>query len=118
MTSIGGSFVTAHHLDDACENYLDNCLKGCPEHTPIRGYTQFDNFSIHHPFLKTTKQDLWEYAQANHLFNYIVNDPTNMDTKYKRNWIRKKIIPEIRDRNLGLPSVVMKKFYNNITTID
>jgi tRNA(Ile)-lysidine synthase len=117
MKMIGGKFVTAHHLNDACENYLDNCFKGCPEHKPINEFTQFNGFSIYHPFLKTTKQDFMDYAKEHGLGKYIVNDDSNSDTKYKRNWIRHKIIPEINDRNLGLETVVLKKFYNNTKII-
>lgn len=117
MEWLTGKFVTAHHLNDACENYLDNCFKGNPEHKPIKEFSQFNGFSIYHPFLKTTKQDFIDYAKANNLGKYIVNDDTNSDTKYKRNWIRHKIIPEINDRNLGLETIVLKKFYNNVETI-
>jgi tRNA(Ile)-lysidine synthase len=118
MKMIGGKFVTAHHLNDAWENYLDNCFKGCPEHKPISEFSQFNGFSIYHPFLKTTKSDFWGHASNNNLFRYIINDPTNSDTKYKRNWIRQKIIPELKDRNLGLETIVLKKFYNNTKVID
>jgi tRNA(Ile)-lysidine synthase len=111
MNTIGGKFVTAHHLNDACENYLDNCFKGNPEHKPIKYFSQFNGFSIYHPFIRTTKQDFIDYAKKNDLGKYIVNDSTNSDTKYKRNWIRHKIIPEINSRNLGLEKVVLKKFY-------
>jgi tRNA(Ile)-lysidine synthase len=118
MKMIGGKFVTAHHLNDACENYLDNCFKGCPEHKPISEFSQFNGFSIYHPFIKTTKQDFIDYVVKNDLLKYVVIDPTNTDTKYKRNWIRNVIIPEINSRELGLETVVLKKFYNNTKVID
>jgi tRNA(Ile)-lysidine synthase len=118
MKGIGGKFVTAHHLNDCVENYLDNCFKGCPEHKPIQEFSQFDGFSIYHPFLNTTKQDFIDYAEENDLMKYVVTDPTNTDTKYKRNWIRNVIVPEINERQLGLEKVVLKKFYNNTKTID
>jgi tRNA(Ile)-lysidine synthase TilS/MesJ len=118
MKGIGGKFVTAHHLNDACENYLDNCFKGCPEHKPIKEFTQFDGFSIYHPFLKTTKQDFIDYAEENDLMKYVVVDPTNTYTRYKRNWIRNSIIPQINERQLGLEKVVLKKFYNNLKESD
>lgn len=118
MKMIGGKFVTAHHLNDACENYLDNCFKGFPEHKPISEFSQFNGFSIYHPFIKTTKQDFIDYIVKNDLLKYVVIDPTNTDTKYKRNWIRNVIIPEINSRELGLETVVLKKFYNNTKVID
>jgi tRNA(Ile)-lysidine synthase len=118
MQDLGGKFVTAHHLNDCIENYLDNCFKGCPEYKPIQEFTQFNGFSIYHPFIKTTKQDFIDYAEENDLMKYVVTDPTNTDTKFKRNWIRNVIIPEINQRDLGLEKVVLKKFYNNTKVVD
>jgi tRNA(Ile)-lysidine synthase len=118
MKMIGGKFLTAHHLNDACENYLSNCFHGNPEYKPIQEFSKFNGFSIYHPFLKTTKQDFIDYANENDLMKYVVEDPTNKDTKYKRNWIRNVIVPEINQRDLGLEKIVLKKFYNNQKVID
>jgi len=118
MKDMGGKFITAHHLNDACENYLSNCFHGNPEYKPIQEFSQFNGFSIYHPFLKTTKQDFIDYANENDLMKYVVEDPTNKDTKYKRNWIRNVIVPEINQRELGLEKIVLKKFYNNQKVID
>lgn len=114
MRGIGGNFVTAHHLDDAVENYLMNCFHGTPEHKPISEFTQFKGFSIYHPFLLTTKQDFIDYAIEHDLMKYVVEDPTNKETTQKRNWIRNVIVPELKDRQLGLNTIVRKKFYNNL----
>lgn len=107
----GGNFVTAHHLNDAVENYIDNCLKGCPEYKPISEVTKFDNFTIYHPFIKTRKQDIIKYALDNNLMKYVVEDPTNKEVSFKRNWIRNKLAKEIYDRDIGIEKVVLKKFY-------
>lgn len=106
-----GDFVTAHHLNDAVENYLDNCLKGCPEYKPISESTKFENFTIYHPFIKTRKQDIIKHAIENDLLKYVVEDPTNKEVSFKRNWIRNKIAKEIYDRNIGIEKIVLKKFY-------
>lgn len=111
MSEIGGNFITAHHLNDCVENYLDNCLKGTPEYKPIQESTAFDNFTIFHPFLTTTKQDFINYVNENDLNKFIVNDPTNSENDFKRNWIRNKLAKEIYDRNIGIEKVVLKKFY-------
>lgn len=112
MKLMCGKFVTAHHLNDCVENYLDNCFKGCPEHKPIKEFTQFDNFSIYHPFLRTTKQDFINYALENDLLKYVIEDPTNKEVSQKRNWIRNVIVTELEERNLGIETVVRKKFYS------
>lgn len=107
------NFVTAHHLNDVVENYLDNCLKGCPEYKPIQEVTNFKNFNIYHPFLTTSKNSFYEYCDKNDLNRFISIDPTNSNTKYKRNWIRNNLAKEIYDRNIGIEKVIIKKFYLN-----
>lgn len=105
------SYVTAHHLNDCVENYLMNCFHGVPEYMPIKWSTQFDGFSIHHPFLKIKKANILEYLKNNNLENFVVDDPTNYDVKYKRNWIRNMIVPQIESKRLGIEKIVLKKFY-------
>ena len=112
MNDLGGKFVTGHHLNDCVENYLANCFKGCPEYKPIKEFSQFDGFSIYHPFLGTTKQEFINYAKANDLMKYVVEDPTNKEVSQKRNWLRNVIIPELNERELGIETVVRKKFYS------
>lgn len=112
MSKWQGKYVMGHHLDDAVENYLMNCFHGTPEHKPIKEFSQFDKFSIYHPFLLTTKEYFIGYAIENDLMKYVVEDPTNKDTKYKRNWIRNIIVPELNERDLGLQTIVRKKFYS------
>ncbi len=112
LEGIGGPFVTAHHINDCVESYLMNCFHGNPEHMPIPWCSFFaKNFSIFHPFLRTSKQDFIDYAEANDLMKYVVEDPTNKETKNKRNWVRNTIIPEINGRDMGIETIVRKKFY-------
>ena len=112
LEQFGGAFISGHHLNDAVESYLDNCFKGHPEHRPISWFTQFKGFSIHHPFLLTTKRDFHEYALRNDLVKYIVDDPTNHDSSNNRSWMRNKLIPILDERMIGLEKVVKKKFYS------
>jgi tRNA(Ile)-lysidine synthase len=116
MKGYGGKFITAHHLDDACENFLQRTLSGNPEYKPIQEFTQFEGFSIYHPFLTTTKQDFIDYANENGLMKYVVEDPTNKINDANRNWLRNVVIPEISTR-INLRSVVKRKFYNNLRDI-
>lgn len=114
MADLGGNFVTGHHLNDAVENYLSNCLCGNPEHKPIAESSAFMSFTIYHPFLSTTKHQMVEYIARNNLRQYVVEDPTNDDTKHRRNWIRNTLLTEIYKRNVGIETVVRRKFYNNV----
>jgi tRNA(Ile)-lysidine synthase TilS/MesJ len=38
-----------------------------------------------------------------------MEDPSNMEIKYKRNWIRQRVIPTLLDVNPGLAKVIKKK---------
>lgn len=111
MSKLTGNFVTGHHLNDAVENYIANCLTGTPEYKPIAEVTQFYDFAIYHPFLISTKAAMSEYVVKENLETYIVEDPSNSKSKYRRNWIRNVIIPELDSRDIGIETVVRRKFY-------
>ena len=113
MLKVTGKFVTGHHLNDCVENYIDNCLKGIPEYVPIAEKSIFETFEIYHPFLSTKKQDFIKYCNVNGLDKFIVTDPTNKETNFKRNWIRNNLVKQIYDRNIGIEKVILKKFYLN-----
>lgn len=104
------SVILAHHLDDAIENYFMNFLRGCPQHRPIPISTSLSSItSIYRPFLLTRKQDFIDYADKHNLMHYVVEDETQSDMAIRRNWVRKSILPAIRERYQGLPKIVSKK---------
>ena len=104
--------ICCHHIDDAVESYVMNMLRGCPEYMPIPVSTKLESYSICRPFIRNAKAELIEYAKNNDLLDYIVEDETNVDTAYRRNWIRHDIVPQFSQ--FGLPKIVRKKFYNKI----
>lgn len=106
------TFITAHHLDDAVENYVMNCMSGTPEYMPISKETDFGGFRVIHPFVTVTKTELQQYADEHKLMKFVEEDETNCDLNFKRNHIRKVIVPEIR-RWSNLRTVVRNKFYGN-----
>jgi tRNA(Ile)-lysidine synthase len=107
---IGGTIIYAHHLNDAVENYLSNCIKGKPEHEPIPQKTNFGNFTAIRPFLRNPKIKFENWVDRHDLNSYVEADETNSENKYERNWLRNVIIPQIEGRK-GLEKVVLKKFY-------
>jgi tRNA(Ile)-lysidine synthase len=111
FSSLNKDIILCHHLNDAVESYLMNTLKGCPEYIPIPIITKFhdNNFNIIRPFLKTKKKDIESYVINNNLYDFVVEDPTNNDNKYRRNFIRNSILPSLD--KFGLEKVVLKKFY-------
>ena len=95
--------ATAHHLNDQAETILLNLLRGCglsgaKGMEPVR-----DNIYIR-PFLELDRADIMSYNDENDVPN--VEDETNSDNAYSRNYIRNVIMPTIRkkfktiDRNL------------------
>lgn len=104
-----GTVVTCHHLDDCIESYLMNCFNGTPEYSPIPVSTKFGDTQVVRPFLLTPKKVFSGYASAYNLDEYIVEDETNQDQKYRRNWVRHRARPVIEEHYPGIRKVVLKK---------
>jgi len=106
----GGTIITAHHLNDWVENYLLNCLRGHPNHTPIPLKSKFDNFNLIHPFLLSKKIDFKQYLERNGWLKYVVEDESNNVVKgSRRNWVRNAIIPEMTKQKLSLEKYAKRK---------
>lgn len=101
-----GFVITCHHLDDAVETYLFNSFHGNMETIPVI------NKYIMRPFLTTRKSELVNWCMKNNLS--WVEDPSNSDTKYMRNLIRKEIVPLVTKVNRGIYSTVSKIILQSI----
>jgi tRNA(Ile)-lysidine synthase len=80
---------TAHHLNDSVETVLSNLSR----ETGINGLTGIKavNGKVIRPLLFCTKKQIKEFVKL-HGFDFR-KDKSNDDVKYKRNLIRKKIVP-------------------------
>lgn len=84
------SIITAHHQDDLIETVFLNILRG----TGYRGLTAiYLNPKVKRPLFKVPKKDIMEYAKKRKL--KWVEDSSNQDTKYLRNYIRKYVTPKL-----------------------
>lgn len=84
------AIITAHHQDDLIETAFINILRG----TGRRGLTSMaQNPDIIRPLLDTPKSELVKYAKIHKL--RWREDTTNLDTRYLRNFIRQKLIPNL-----------------------
>lgn len=85
--------ATAHHRDDATETFFINLLRG----TGISGLhgIRSKNGKIVRPLLPFGRDEIEAYAQANGLSH--VEDCTNATTAYRRNQIRLRVMPLLRD---------------------
>lgn len=90
--------VTAQHLDDQCETVLLALKRGSgpaglaamPVRMMIHGCT------LLRPLLSHSRQQLEAYAQDNQLA--WVEDESNLDTRYDRNFLRQQLLPELLRR--------------------
>lgn len=109
-SSLEGNIITAHHLNDWVESYLLNCLRGKPNHTPFELISNFPKFKIFHPFLLSRKEDFVQYVSRNGLKEFVVEDETNFIVKgSRRNWIRNKLIPDMKEQKLSLEKYAIRK---------
>lgn len=83
------SIVTAHHQDDVIETMVINMIRG----TSARGLSPMSSPDILRPLLNKSKDDLIEYANENNLD--WVEDSTNNDEKYLRNYVRINIMKKL-----------------------
>lgn len=99
---------TAHNKDDNAETVLYRIVKGTGL-VGLKGISERRNI-FYRPLLKTTRAEILKYCEDNCLSPN--NDSSNSDIKYKRNFIRHRIIPGLETIN---PSV--KDALNNLSEV-
>ena len=93
--------ITAHHLDDVVENWIFTSLNGNPFLIP----SHRDQYI--RPFLSTRKNEFEDWAYRKSV--PYVKDPSNDDTKYRRNYIRHELMPHALEINAGIHKTLRKK---------
>lgn len=99
---------TAHHEDDQVETILFRLSRGTGPNglLPIKKFLDLPkNVKIYRPLLGFTKEQIYKYAKELKL--PYLEDKTNDDTKYKRNLIRKEIIPLLKKINESAVSNIL-----------
>jgi len=94
----GGLILLAHHADDQAETVLYRLLRGSgplglsgiPISRPL-GHGE-----LLRPLLKFTRQELQDYAPSTGLS--WIEDESNEQLEYDRNYIRHQVIPKLADR--------------------
>ena len=90
--------VMAHHLNDAVEWWIFSSLRGNPNLIPVTR----KNPNILRPFLLTPKQEFHKILKS-----YLhIDDPSNQDTSFARNYIRHELGPMCLHVNPGLQKTV------------
>jgi len=103
------SVLTAHHSDDNLETVLLNLLRG----SGLKGLSGMEDFSIHSNELKLTRPLLCVTKKeiSDHLKKFKIQfrkDLSNFDTKIPRNFLRAKIIPQLKKLNPNLSQTILK----------
>ena len=83
----------AHHLNDQAETVILNILRGAGIHG-ARGMEPVRDGIYIRPLLNTPREEIMAYLDENNL--EFVEDETNQDTTYSRNYIRNIIMPAFR----------------------
>ncbi len=86
--------ATAHHKNDSFETLLFNIFRG----SGLSGASGVKsvNGKIIRPLLSFSRQEIDDYIEKNELS--FVEDSTNLDTTFTRNFIRKELTPKILER--------------------
>jgi tRNA(Ile)-lysidine synthase len=102
--------VTAHHLDDCVETWVWSSMHGTGKIIP---YSR--NERVLRPFRGTRKRDLELWANLNNV--PYIEDDTNTDTCYTRNYIRHEMMPHVLKVNPGIHKVVAKKVKEELSNV-
>lgn len=98
---IADRVALAHHLDDQTETILMRLFRG----TGIRGLRGItDRKGYIHPLIGYKKSEILDYCREKNI--PFVEDATNSDLSYTRNYIRKEIAPAISVRYPGFEYAV------------
>lgn len=93
--------ILAHNFDDCLEEYLM-----CTIVRDYRGTIPYSHGRCIRPFRLWKRKDIEEYANRNSVM--FIEDPSNKDTQFTRNYIRKNIVPHALKINPGLYKIVKR----------
>jgi tRNA(Ile)-lysidine synthase len=87
--------LLAHHLDDQAETVLIQLMRGAglPGLSAMPQVKSKELIHLWRPFLNMRRKDLETYAKEHQLT--WIEDPSNQDESYRRNAIRKTILPTL-----------------------
>lgn len=90
--------LTAHHADDQLETLFYRLVRGTGV-DGLRGIREFEPFGcgyLMRPFLTETRAAILEQARAMGL--RWLEDPSNADTRFDRNYLRQSVLPPVLAR--------------------
>jgi tRNA(Ile)-lysidine synthase len=101
LKKLNRTVVTCHHLDDCVETWIWSSLHGEGKIIPYR------NENVIRPFRANRKAELVNWCRRNSV--PWIEDTSNEDTRFMRNFIRKELVEKCLVVNPGLHKVIRKK---------
>jgi len=104
--SDGMIVATAHHENDQAETLLLQLIRGAG----LKGLACMPEFdylkNIWRPMLKVQRQDIEFFALKNHI--QYIEDESNEDIRFDRNFLRKDILPKLYERFPHAPNTISR----------
>ncbi len=100
--------AVAHHKDDLLESRLIRLIRGVGGQG-LRAMSEMES-GVYRPFLGLRRADIEDYVSQNEL--KFLNDPSNQDKKYLRNWLRYDWLPRLEKYRPGSASALAKSLDN------
>lgn len=97
--------ITCHHLDDCVETWIWSCLNGEGKIIP------YSNQNVIRPFRLNRKSKFTDWCRNRNV--PWIEDWSNNDTKFMRNFIRHELMQKALVVNPGLHKVIAKKVKEN-----
>ena len=109
LDGIGHPVITVHHLDDAVETWVWSSMHG------VSKLPQVVRGNVIRPFLATRKRELVNWC-VDHSVPWI-DDRSNLDTRFIRNYIRHEMMPHVLKVNPGIHKMVKKRLQTDAKAI-
>lgn len=101
--------ITCHHLDDCVETWIWSSFHGQGKIIPYK------NQNVIRPFRLNKKTEFVNWCRNKKV--PWIEDSSNQDVKYMRNYIRHEIVPKALVVNPGLATVIRKKVVNDFDNL-
>ncbi len=98
----GDWLLSAHHEDDQAETLLLNLMRGSglAGLAGIGAVQRFGDGMLARPLLGESGDSIKAYAEQHEL--HWIDDPSNLDTRFDRNFLRREIVPALAERWPGV----------------
>ncbi|MEO8016934.1 MAG: tRNA lysidine(34) synthetase TilS [Pseudomonadota bacterium] len=104
----GEVLVTAQHRDDQMETLLLQLFRGAGVSglASMPAIAPFGRGFIARPLLNSSRREIEAYARKARL--RWIEDPSNADTRYSRNFLRQRLVPVIREHWAGVDKALAR----------